>query len=519
MTIPPAITPLCFSWSTTGIVELYDRLFRLLAGQMESSPVFLSSGPEGKLRLLQRGFPVYTLAEMFDFLPAKPLVEVPEDDLEELASYDRLLGWHRRLPRSRRRTGGEHFRTMAQAAVDVYTIVLHEHRPNVVYTWNGVTLFQKALAYVARRHGLPVFYFERGLLPDTLSVDPEGVNFASSLAGERWPGAPDLSEEERARAESDLAAFASAGRTIVARGHDASPAELRESLSIPPDARVVLLPLQIEWDSNILKFSPHFKKMPDIIRSVQEALGPRDDVYTIVKPHPEDKNRLGELQALCGPRTRLATEADLHSLLRVADAVVTVNSTVGFEALMRRLPVVVLGQALYAGKGFTHDLDEGSRLGERLSAALSGDSFNDDAFLRFYVQLRRSYLLTIADDDPWESRRLFAERVARAAFQPELPSIHGLPAIAPLKRQNAALRRILTRPAKRAVVLGKPTEWLSPLLAPEAECLHLERHNVLSQLPGAMLRKHDAVYTIGEVSPTGRLLGALLRARRKITLK
>ena len=49
-------------------------------------------------------------------------------------------------------------------------------------------------------------------------------------------------------------------------------------------------------------------------------------------------------------QTRLNTDFSLHSLLSVADVVVTVNSTVGMEALLQHKPVVVL-VARFTGKG------------------------------------------------------------------------------------------------------------------------------------------------------------------------
>jgi capsular polysaccharide export protein len=42
--------------------------------------------------------------------------------------------------------------------------------------------------------------------------------------------------------------------------------------------------------------------------------------------------------------------------LKLADEVWTISSTLGFEALLRGLPVTCLGMPLYAGRGLTNDL-------------------------------------------------------------------------------------------------------------------------------------------------------------------
>jgi hypothetical protein len=58
-------------------------------------------------------------------------------------------------------------------------------------------------------------------------------------------------------------------------------------------------------------------------------------------------------------------------LIRSAAAVVTVNSTAGFEALLYHKPVVVLGNVSYRGYGATIDVTDVHRLPEYIHQALS----------------------------------------------------------------------------------------------------------------------------------------------------
>jgi capsular polysaccharide export protein len=138
---------------------------------------------------------------------------------------------------------------------------------------------------------------------------------------------------------------------VITEGARLGRETMREQLRVPRDARVVLFPLQIESDTNIVRYSPHYKRMVDVVRDLQRAVAVTGAIL-VVKPHPEDRNRLPELRRLCDDKTtRLATDLSVRSLIDAADVIVTVNSTVGLEALIAEKPVVVLGNAIYSGKG------------------------------------------------------------------------------------------------------------------------------------------------------------------------
>jgi hypothetical protein len=257
---------------------------------------------------------------------------------------------------------------------------------------------------------------ERGLLPDTLSIDPQGVNYGSILAGEGWqqlelavPTAAQSTQMHRFREQ-----LLAAKRTIVAHGQDCEPHQARQHLQIPAGATIVLFPLQIETDSNILFYSPHYKTMPELILLLQEQLRTHHNCYLVVKPHPEDHNRLNELAALCGPNCRLSTELSLPSLLRMSDVVTVINSTVGLEALIYGKPVVVLGQAIYGQKGFTFDVAAPQQLGCALSKAIAArgeGSFSVAGFQQFLLYLLQNHLFKTQGEDEWGSRQQIGAQI------------------------------------------------------------------------------------------------------------
>jgi capsular polysaccharide export protein len=80
----------------------------------------------------------------------------------------------------------------------------------------------------------------------------------------------------------------------------------------------------------------------------------------IYKPHPDVEAGLrpGALppEALRGLADIVARDADPIALIEACDAVWTMTSLLGFEALLRGKPVTCLGAPFYAGWGLTKDL-------------------------------------------------------------------------------------------------------------------------------------------------------------------
>jgi capsular polysaccharide export protein len=70
--------------------------------------------------------------------------------------------------------------------------------------------------------------------------------------------------------------------------------------------------------------------------------------------------------ALAAVADQVVSRAPLTGLLGQVDAVHTLTSLSGFEALLRGVPVVTWGQPFYAGWGLTEDRNPPPRRGRRL---------------------------------------------------------------------------------------------------------------------------------------------------------
>lgn len=123
-----------------------------------------------------------------------------------------------------------------------------------------------------------------------------------------------------------------------------------------------LLPLQLSSDAQIRKHSD-FKDMSAVIEFVMEsfALHAPHESKLVIKNHPLDTGlvnyprQISSLERRFGleGRTVYLESGDLNLLLDHARGVVTVNSTVGAQALVQHCPTIALSDPIYNLPGLT----------------------------------------------------------------------------------------------------------------------------------------------------------------------
>jgi capsular polysaccharide export protein len=130
-----------------------------------------------------------------------------------------------------------------------------------------------------------------------------------------------------------------------------------EPLPALPEGHRILVPGQVEDDASILKGTGAVRTNLALLRATRQA-NPR--AVLIYKPHPDVVAGLrpGALAPadLAGLADLVLPRADPAQLLAHVQEVWTMTSLLGFEALVRGVPVTCLGAPFYAGWGLTHDL-------------------------------------------------------------------------------------------------------------------------------------------------------------------
>jgi len=121
----------------------------------------------------------------------------------------------------------------------------------------------------------------------------------------------------------------------------------------------IFYPLHVVDDSQITFRNPHFYRQ-DFLIDVIAGFIP-EGYSLVVKPHPGLKGLLSlkmikEIKSI--PNVVLVDpKINAHYLIEKSDAVIIINSTVGFEALFYFKPVIVMGNWTLKGYGVTIDVE------------------------------------------------------------------------------------------------------------------------------------------------------------------
>jgi capsular polysaccharide export protein len=116
------------------------------------------------------------------------------------------------------------------------------------------------------------------------------------------------------------------------------------------------VPGQVEADASIAFGSPDLKSNLALLHRVRES---EPGAYLVFKAHPDlvAGTRHGHVlpEGFAAACDLAVTDGNVLDWLDLCDEVHTMTSTVGFEALIRGVPVVTYGLPFYAGWGLTTD--------------------------------------------------------------------------------------------------------------------------------------------------------------------
>lgn len=124
-------------------------------------------------------------------------------------------------------------------------------------------------------------------------------------------------------------------------------------LQVPATSgQVILVPGQVEDDASIRLGTKDIATNADLLTAVRRDF---PDAFIIYKPHPDVEAGLRSGAITAEAADMVAENADAISLIGRADRVCTMTSLLGFEALLRGVPVTCYGAPFYAGWSLTDD--------------------------------------------------------------------------------------------------------------------------------------------------------------------
>lgn len=182
--------------------------------------------------------------------------------------------------------------------------------------------------------------------PLSLVTDDLGIYYDSTRPSrlEALIAAP-LAPHQRRRAEAVIGRLRAEGLTKYNLGGAVPPL---------PSGHRILVPGQVEDDASIRLGTGEVRTNLALLQAVRSA---NPDAVILYKPHPDVEAGLrpGAVEAR-GLADLVLSRTDPAALLDEAQEVWTMTSLLGFEALVRGLPVTCLGAPFYAGWGLTRDL-------------------------------------------------------------------------------------------------------------------------------------------------------------------
>lgn len=290
-----------------------------------------------------------------------------ESMLEEGITYNDVM-----QPEQRRRPRigwpGQRLRTIN----DIYrhytalNSIIDSYQPQKIVVWNGFTGYvANILRLIVANRKIPCAFLERGLLKNSLFIDRQGVNGASSLN--------DLSADNLDKMSLPEQEYNNTVKLFNVAPERPEPTT--ESI------QNIFFPLQVQLDTNIIMYSP-YRSMREAFFEIYEALNKYNTNF-LVRPHPEE---LPETAPNI-PRyknVRVSKEQSLDHWLDWSDIVVTINSTVGLEALIKGKKVISLGGSIYSSAGLTSSLSSDLRLTAKATR---------DRLIKYLAYLTRSNLL------------------------------------------------------------------------------------------------------------------------------
>jgi capsular polysaccharide export protein len=316
--------------------------------------------------------------------------------------------------------------------IDYY---IDQHQIEVICLFNGYHWIDQVAKYLAKKKGLKVVYFEDGLFrPYTVTCDNKGINAASSVSQDpdfydsiivdkkrlkKYTFKPENPLFLHRKKESlikvgfvkALSMFGNITRlhpnyyVHINWSHAIRYFLFKVSYSRRKNDPIVLpkeyvfLPFQVSRDTQIFYNSPNIKNMEELLERVHTAVARYNqidgrDVKIVVKEHPEDmsRNNYKQLKEKYNNNQEVIFigKYNVKDLIKHSLAVITINSTVGIEALVQKKRVITLGDALYNIEGIVQRCTDPVRLYDTLKSALN-NPVNVERIQKFIYYLRFFY--------------------------------------------------------------------------------------------------------------------------------
>ncbi len=258
--------------------------------------------------------------------------------------------------------------------------LLTRRKPKMVVIWNGLKYRRAIFSQACEDLSIKTVFMENGLLPDTTVCDQQGVNARNSM-----PRTADFYLSQSAYSENTI------NTDLVVR----TSKHRKASSQSPLPQRFIFVPFQVDTDSQILLFSPWIKTMQQLFAEMKQIQSNLSGVKLVFKEHPSSPIDYRHLHSqLSQDQGIFANDFSTQELIDRSELIVTINSTVGIEGLLRNKKVISLGEAFYNIEGLVNTVSSQGQLLSVIEDLLSDQFVLDDMLRRnFLSYLSHAYLI------------------------------------------------------------------------------------------------------------------------------
>jgi capsular polysaccharide export protein len=238
----------------------------------------------------------------------------------------------------------------------IKALISDEHF-DIIILWNDMKWHQFLIKEIAKISKIKTVFFENGTLPNTVTFDSKGVNFNNSVPRDQnfYLERCIVSELNRPKAVS---------LSQINKGY-------------------IFVPFQVDYDTQIISHSPWVKDMENFYQVLESLVATLPHGITIViKEHPKSSRNYKYLHYK-NPRIIFNNESDTEKLVSDSELVITINSTVGLESIIKNKSVIVLGNAFYSIEGLCQTASCESEVIIKSCSVLGPDKNIKDAFVSY----------------------------------------------------------------------------------------------------------------------------------------
>lgn len=248
---------------------------------------------------------------------------------------------------------------------------------DIVGLWNGKKFPELIALSVAKALDIKCFYFENGLFPNTTVLDLKGVNASNSVP-------------RNIKFYQNITPTFTAPKKLNQRKELGKRIKSQEELPL----KYIFVPFQTNFDTQVIYHGRWIKNMEQLFNLINK-LSKELKINFVLKEHPSEREmNYAPLhqQAQENPYIQFANSYATQTLIENAQAIVTINSSVGLESLLFNKKVIILGEAFYDIEGITKSAPSQERLTQILTQ-IEKWKIEEENIKKFLHYLIEDYLI------------------------------------------------------------------------------------------------------------------------------